>query len=88
MADVFKKIEDDILEHEIKHDEIVIDKKRGREDIHEEELAKDSSKFMKDVRSDEIKHDEKVIARKEADAARHEAKLKANEQAIAKDEGK
>ncbi|MEY8308283.1 hypothetical protein AAK899_02030 [Erysipelotrichaceae bacterium 51-3] len=82
MADDFKKFEDKILSDEIRHDEDVIDRKRGDLKEHELELSEDKSKLMKDLRKEEIKHDEKVIDRKEKDAADHEAKLKENEQAI------
>ena len=82
MADGFKKMEDDILEKELRHDENKIDAKRGDIADHEAQIDKDKSKFMKDIHKEEIKHDERVMARKENDAERHEEKIKKNEQEI------
>lgn len=84
MAHEFKKLEDDILEKEIRHDEDVIDRKRGDMNVHEADNEKSDNKFMDDLRGKEIAHDEKVIARKEKDAARHEEKLRENEQELEK----
>lgn len=82
MADEFKKMEDAVLEKVIRHDENVIDAKRGDINEHEVELKDDKTKIMKDIREEEIKHDERVIARKEKDAGKHEEKVKENEQKI------
>ncbi len=82
MADTFKKLEDDVLEKEVRHDENVIDAKRGDIEVHEDQIADDKTKFMKDLHEHEIKHDEKVIERKEHDAEKHDAHLKENEQEI------
>lgn len=82
MADFIKKVEDKILEAEIRHDERKIEDKRQDMNEHVAEENKDKTKMMEDIRADEIKHDEKVIDRKEKDAAKHEAKLKENEQEI------
>ena len=82
MAEEFKKMETEILEKEVRHDENKIDAKRGDIAEHEEQIGKDKTKFMKDLHEEEIKHDERVIARKENDAERHEAKIKKNEQKI------
>lgn len=82
MADFIKKVEDKILEAELRHDERVIEDKREDMNEHEIEKAYDKTDFMKDIRSDEINHDEKVMEKKAEDAAKHEEKIKANEQAI------
>ncbi|WP_294730119.1 hypothetical protein [uncultured Faecalibaculum sp.] len=82
MADEFKKMEDDILEKELRHDENKIDDKRSDIADHEAQIREDKTKFMKDIHAEEIKHDERVIARKENDAERHEEKIKENEQKI------
>lgn len=82
MAHEFEKMEADVLEKEIRHDEDVIDAKRGDLNMHEAENDHDSSKFMKDLHNEEIKHDEKVIDRKEERAEKHEEKLKETEQKI------
>lgn len=82
MADEFKKLEDEVLERETRHDEDVIDNKRSNINEHEVQIEQDKSKFMKKLHEDEIKHDEKVIDRKEEAAARHEDKIKENEQKI------
>ncbi len=82
MADFIKKVEDKILEAEVRHDERVIEKKREDLNEHVVEEGYDKTGLMKDLRKDEISHDEKVIARKEADAAKHDEKIKSNEQAI------
>lgn len=82
MAEGFKKMEDDILEKELRHDENKVDAKRGDIAEHEEQISKDKSKLMKDIHKEEIKHDERVMARKENAAERHEEKIKENEQKI------
>lgn len=82
MAHEFKKLEDEVLEREVRHDEDVIDNKRSDLNEHEVQIDKDKSKFMKDLHEHEIKHDEKVIERKEHDAERHDAHLKENEQEL------
>lgn len=82
MAHDFKKIEDDIREKELRHDEEVIDEKRSDIEAHRTEDDKDKSKFLKDIHEAEIRHDEKVIERKEKDAARHEAEIKKTEQEL------
>lgn len=82
MAHDFKKMENDILEKEIRHDENVIDKKRGNINEHEMKCEKSDNKFMNDIRKEEVKHDEKVIERKEDAADRHEEKVRENEQEI------
>ncbi|MEY8380524.1 hypothetical protein [Ileibacterium valens] len=82
MAETFKKLEDEVLEKEVRHDENVIDAKRGDIMEHEVQIKDDKSKMMKDLHEHEIKHDEKVIERKEHDAEKHDAHLKENEQEI------
>ena len=82
MADEFRKMENNILEKELRHDENKIDAKRGDIAYHEAQIDKDKTKFMKDIHKEEIKHDERVMARKENDAERHEEKIKENEQII------
>lgn len=82
MAHLFKKLEDDVLEAEVRHDERKIADKREDMNEHELEESYDKSDLMKDLRSSEIHHDEKVMEKKAEDAAKHEEKLKANEQAI------
>lgn len=81
-AETFKKLEDEVLEKEVRHDENVIDAKRGDIMEHEVQIKDDKSKMMKDLHEHEIKHDEKVIERKEHDAEKHDAHLKENEQEI------
>lgn len=82
MADEFRKMENNILEKELRHDENKIDAKRGDIADYEAQIDKDKTKFMKDIHKEEIKHDERVMARKENDAERHEEKIKENEQII------
>lgn len=59
MAETFKKLEDEVLEKEVRHDENVIDAKRGDIMEHEVQIKDDKSKMMKDLHEHEIKHDEK-----------------------------
>lgn len=82
MTEEFRKLEDEVLEKETRHDENVIDKKLGNINEHEVQMHEDKSRLMKDLHKEEIRHDEKVIERKENDAARHEEKIKKNEQKI------
>ncbi len=83
MANTFKKLEDDILEKEIRHDEEVINRKRNDENVHEmDEAHFDKSKMMKDLREHEIHHDERVIEKKMEKAEEHEEKVRVNEQKI------
>ncbi len=82
MADFIKKVEDKILEAEVRHDERVIEKKREEMNEHAVEEGYDKTGMMKDLRKDEMAHDEKVIERKEAHVAKHDEKIKSNEQAI------
>ena len=82
MADFMKKMEDEVLEKMIRHDEEVIERKRNDKNEHEVQIGQDHSKFMKDLHKEEIKHNEKVMARKEEEAAKHEATIKENEQKI------
>lgn len=82
MAHDFEKFEADVEEKLVRHDEDVIDNKRGDLNEHEAELAKDKNGLLRDIRKEEIKHDEKVIARKEKDAAKHEAAAKKHEEEV------
>lgn len=82
MADTFKKIEDDVLEKTIRHDETVIDRKRTEINEDEMKIKKSDNKFMNDIREKAIAHDEKVIERREEAADKHEEKVKDNEQTI------
>lgn len=75
MAEAFKKMERDILEHVEEHDVDVVASKQKDIAKHEEELKDDKSKFMKDLREKEIQHDENVIERKQEHIGKDERKI-------------
>lgn len=88
MAEEFKKMEQDILEHAEEHDVDVVARKQKDIAKHEEELKKDTSKFMKDIREKEIQHDENVIERKQEHIGKDEREITADNKVIEEAEAK
>ena len=88
MAEAFKKMERDILEHVEEHDVDVVASKQKDIAKHEEELKDDKSKFMKDLREKEIQHDENVIERKQEHIGKDEREITADNKVIEEAEAK
>lgn len=88
MAEEFKKMERDILEHAEEHDVDVVARKQKDIAKHEEELKKDKSKLMKDIRDKEIEHDENVIERKQERIGKDEREITEENKAIEAAEAK
>lgn len=86
MAEEFKKMERDILEHAEEHDVDVVARKQKDIAKHEEELKKDKDKLLKDIREKEIEHDENVIVRKQEHIGKDEARISEDNKAIEKAE--